>query len=74
MPVTQKKIDAVFRIRYVHSVVNLRYKFQIPMLIGMIVFWGLFKINLLSAGWNILAGIVITAVIFVVTGLINNQD
>ena len=52
----------------------LQYKFQIPMLIGMIVFWGLFKINLLSAGWNILAGIVITAVIFVVTGLINNED
>ena len=52
----------------------LQYKFQIPMLIGMIAFWGLFKINLLSASWNILAGIVITAVIFVVTGLINNED
>ena len=43
------------------------------MLIGILVFWGLFKINLLSTGWDILAGIVITAVTFVVTGLIRED-
>jgi hypothetical protein len=44
------------------------------MLIAGLVLWGLFKINLLSAGWNIVVGLIVTAVLFVLTGLIRNDD
>jgi hypothetical protein len=50
--------------------IQLRYRFQGAALIGMAVLWGLFKLNFLSAGWNILVGLIITALLFIVTGLV----
>ena len=41
--------------------------------VSILVLWGLFKLNLLSAGWNIAVGLVITAVLFILTGLIGND-
>jgi hypothetical protein len=41
--------------------------------VAIIVLWGLFKLNLLSAGWNIVVGLVITAVLFILTGFIGND-
>jgi hypothetical protein len=42
-------------------------------LIAIIVLWGLFKLNLLSAGWSVVVGLVITAVLFILTGFIGND-
>jgi len=44
------------------------------MLIGMGVLWVLFKINLLSTGWNIVAGLVITAVLYILLGFIGQDE
>jgi hypothetical protein len=41
--------------------------------VAIIVLWGLFKLNLLSAGWNIVVGLVITAVSFILVGFIGND-
>ena len=44
------------------------------MLIAMGVLWVLFKVNLLSAGWNIVAGLVITAVLYILLGFIGQRE
>jgi hypothetical protein len=44
------------------------------MLIAMGVLWVLFKVNLLSTGWNIVAGLVITAVLYILLGFIGQSD
>lgn len=44
------------------------------MVIGGLVLWTLFKFNLLSAGWNIAVGLIVTALLFVVTGLIGDRS
>lgn len=49
--------------------VNLRWRWQYLMLIAIAVLGVLFKINLLSAGWNIAVGLIVTAVLHVVLGL-----
>ena len=51
---------------------GFRYRWQAPMFIGGLVLWALFKFNFLSTAWNIAVGLVVTAVLFVVTGLIND--
>jgi len=43
------------------------------MIIASLVFWVLFRINLLSTGWNIVVGIVGTALLFVATGLVRDE-
>jgi len=37
------------------------------MVIAMVVLLGLFKLRLLSASWNIALGLVLTAVLFILT-------
>jgi hypothetical protein len=49
------------------------WRWQQMAFVAIIVFWGLFKLNLLSAGWNIVVGLVITAVLFILTGFIGND-
>ena len=44
------------------------------MLVGMGVLWVLFKVNLLGAGWNIAAGLVITAVLYMLLGFIGQGE
>ena len=33
---------------------------------------GLFKLNILSLGWNIVVGLVVTAVLFVLSGILDD--
>lgn len=54
--------------------VNLRWRWQYLMLIAIAVLGVLFKINLLSAGWNIAVGLIVTAVLYVVLGFIGNSE
>jgi low affinity Fe/Cu permease len=42
--------------------------------IGVLVLWGLFKLNWFSAGWNIVVGLVVTAVLFILTGMIGGGE
>ena len=49
------------------------WRWQQMAFVAIIVLWGLFKLNLLSAGWNIVVGLVITAVLFILTGFIGND-
>jgi hypothetical protein len=44
------------------------------MLIAMGVLWVLFKVKLLSTGWNIVAGLIITAVLYILLGFIGQSD
>jgi hypothetical protein len=53
--------------------VYFRWRWQQMSFIAFLVLWGLFKLNLLSAGWNIVIGLVITAVLFILTGFIGNE-
>jgi low affinity Fe/Cu permease len=52
---------------------RFRYRWQQMSFVAIIVLWGLFKLNLFSASWNIAVGLVITAVLFILTGLIGND-
>jgi hypothetical protein len=52
---------------------RFRWRWQQMSFVAIILLWGLFKLNLLSAGWNIVVGLVITAVLFMLTGLIRND-
>ena len=40
------------------------------MLVSVGALWLIFKINLFSTGWNIVAGLVISAVLFILLGFI----
>jgi hypothetical protein len=51
-----------------------RWRFQYPMLIGMVVLWVLFKINLLSTGWNIAVGLIVTSVLYVLLGVVSGRE
>jgi len=53
---------------------NLRWRFQYLMLVAMAVLWVLFKINLLSTGWNIAAGLIITAVLYILVGFVGTSE
>lgn len=53
--------------------IDLRYRFQWTMLIGIVVLGALFKLNFLSFGWNVIVGLVITATLFKVTGLVGDD-
>jgi hypothetical protein len=44
------------------------------MFIALVVLGVLFKINLLSAGWNIAVGLIITAVFYVILGFIGSSE
>jgi hypothetical protein len=52
---------------------QFRYRWQLMVAIAILVLGGLFKLNLLSAGWNIGVGLIITAVLFVLFGFIGNN-
>jgi hypothetical protein len=52
---------------------QFRWRWQQMWFVASIVLWGLFKLNLLSTGWNIVVGLVITAVLFVLMGFIGND-
>jgi hypothetical protein len=41
---------------------------------GVLVLWGLFKLNWLAAGWNIVVGLVMTAVFFILSGMIGGDE
>src|SRR5579862_8465039 len=69
-PVT---LTATLHVMYMSNhIMGFRYRWQAPMFIGGLVLWALFKFNFLSTAWNIAVGLVVTAVLFVVTGLIND--
>jgi hypothetical protein len=53
---------------------RFHFRWQLMALIAILVLWGLFKINLLSAGWNIVVGLVVTAALFILTGFIGNEN
>ena len=40
------------------------------MYIGMVVMIVLFKLNYFSFGWNIIVGLIVTAVLFILSGVI----
>lgn len=46
------------------------WRSRYAMYIGMVVMMALFKLNYFSFGWNIIVGIVVTAVLFILGGLI----
>ncbi len=52
---------------------QFHWRWQQMAFIAFLVLWGLFKLNLLSAGWKIVVGLVITAVLFILTGFIGND-
>jgi hypothetical protein len=52
---------------------HFRYRWQQLSFVAIIVLWGLFKINLLSTSWNIVVGLAITAVLFILMGFIGND-
>jgi hypothetical protein len=54
--------------------VPFRWRWQYLAFIAMGVLWVLFKINLLSTGWNIVAGLIITAVLYIVLGFIGSSE
>jgi hypothetical protein len=45
-----------------------------PGLIAIAVLWLLFKINLLSTGWNIVAGLIVTAVLYILLGFVGSSE
>jgi low affinity Fe/Cu permease len=49
------------------------FRWQQMAAIAIIILWGLFKLNLFSAGWNIVVGLIVTAVLFILTGFIGNN-
>jgi hypothetical protein len=51
-----------------------RWRRQYLAFIAMAVLWVLFKINLLSTGWNIVAGLIITAVLYILLGFIGSSE
>jgi hypothetical protein len=54
--------------------INLRWRFQDVLAIAMAVLWLLFKANLLSTGWNIAVGLVVTAVLYMLLGFIGKSE
>jgi low affinity Fe/Cu permease len=41
--------------------------------IAIILLWGLFKLNLFSTGWNVVVELIITAILFILTGFNGNE-
>jgi hypothetical protein len=41
---------------------------------AMAVLWVLFKVNLLSTGWNIAAGLIVTTVLYILLGFIGSSE
>jgi hypothetical protein len=68
----QRDIDA-WNQQLFERLMRFRWRWQQMSLVAIIVFWGLFKLNLLSPGWNIVAGLAITTVLFVLTGFVRND-
>jgi hypothetical protein len=54
--------------------INLRWRWQRLAFVAMAVLWVLFKINLLSTGWNVVAGLIITAVLYILLGFIGSSE
>ena len=54
--------------------INLRWRWQQLAFIAMVVLWALFKINLLSTGWNIVAGLIVTAILYILLGFIGSSE
>jgi hypothetical protein len=46
------------------------WRTRYAMYIGMVVIMALFKVNFFSFGWNIVVGVAVTAVLFILSGLI----
>jgi hypothetical protein len=59
--------------RDIWGLMRFRWRWQQRSFVAIIVLWGLFKLNLLSTGWNILVGLVVTAILFVLVGFIGND-
>jgi hypothetical protein len=53
--------------------INLRWRWQQLAFVAGAVLWVLFKINLLSTGWNIVAGLIVTAVLYILLGFIGSS-
>jgi hypothetical protein len=53
---------------------SFRWRWQYLAFIAIAVLWVLFKINLLSTGWNIVAGLIITAVLYILLGFIGSSE
>jgi hypothetical protein len=56
------------------SLINLPGRFKWVLIVSVVVLVGLFKINLLSAGWNIVAALIISAVVLLLLGDIGGDD
>lgn len=72
--IARTHVDIALRSLYSDSVSFLPLRYRIAILVAGLVLWGLFKINLLSAGWNSVVGLVVTAIVYAATGLIRNGD
>lgn len=46
----------------------------VPAGIAGAVLYALFRLNWFSAGWNILIGLIVTAVLFILSGMIGYND
>ena len=51
-----------------------RWRWQYLAFIAMAVLWALFKIKLLSTGWTIVAGLIITAVLYILLAFIGGSE
>jgi hypothetical protein len=72
-PAIFEPVDAYGYEMYIRRLMfDLRYRWQIAIFIGSLVLVGLFKLNIFSLGWNILVGLVVTAVLFVLSGILDD--
>jgi len=52
---------------------QFHFRWQQMSAIAIVILWGLFRLNLFSAGWNIVVGLIVTAVLFILTGFIGRD-
>lgn len=65
-----REVDALAGNRYMDDYMFLWWRSRYAMYIGALVLLTLFKLDFFSPGWNVIVGLVVTAVLFILSGLI----